>query len=182
MLLIYCCCIRKSYIQNTIPLPPSIFNPLNEPRPPSYSSYGAIGDLDDSWTNGGSSTLHFFAMPSNNRPLGYTQHHSNFNYGDNDSTTTLRNSLCCCCYNRRPNQYRLWRLARLVAALPAVLLLTSLLMEPLTSIFTIVKLVKTKTDVFLTNFFLLDYVNGLRNPTAHMCCFLLIYVTLMALM
>lgn len=128
MLLIYCCCIRKSYVQDTVPLSPSIFNPLNEPQLPSYSSYGAIGDVDDGWIDGGSFADHIFPARSSRR--GVPRTHSNFTFRTGEgiftTTTTLKNTFCCCCYSRRSNQYRLWRLARLAPVLSAVLLLTSL--------------------------------------------------------
>ncbi|KAL5108954.1 hypothetical protein TcWFU_005371 [Taenia crassiceps] len=161
MLLIYCCCIRKSYVQDTVPLSPSIFNPLNEPQPPSYSSYGAIGDVDDGWTDGGSFANHFF--PARPYRRGFPRTQSNFTFrtgeGISTATTTLKNTFCCCCYSRRLNQYRLWRLARLAPVLAAVLLLTSLLVG-----------------------LLLSYFDALKNPTGHVCFFSLIYVVLTAVM
>nr|CDS19928.1 iron sulfur cluster assembly 2 [Echinococcus granulosus] len=161
MFLIYCCCIRKFYVQDTVPLSPSIFNPLNEPQLPFYSSYGAIGDVDDGRTNGGSFADHFF--PERSSHLRFPRSHSNFTFGTGEgiytATTTLKNTFCCCCYSRRSNQYRLWRLARLVPVLPAVLLLTSLFVGSL-----------------------LNYIDALKNPPGHICFFVFIYIVLIALM
>ncbi|VDM20482.1 unnamed protein product [Hydatigera taeniaeformis] len=157
MLLIYCCCIRKSYVQDTVPLSPSIFHPLNEPQPPSYSNYGAIGDMGDGWAD----VDPFYPSLLSHREFPRTYSNFTSRTGEGISTTTaiLKRTFCYCCHGRRLNQYRLWRLARLVPVPSAALLLTSLFVG-----------------------LLLGYFDALKNPTGHMCFFSLIYIVLIALM
>ena len=81
---------------------------------------------------------HLYPVRSHNHLYGFPLTYSAIDFVGNDGVyngSTLKDRFCCCCYNRRLNQYRLWRLARLVTVLPAVLLFTSLIMKPLTSMF-----------------------------------------------
>lgn len=146
MSLIWVCFIRRSYLAPSAPLRPSIFRPVNEPRPsyPQYYNYGAIGDADANFQpdggdggppedkaqlrrNIGSSSVNLFAIRSLH--TGFNDASLSMNdpsaVENNLAVSTVEGDGCC---GGRPNQFRLRRMARLVPALPAMFLLTSLIM------------------------------------------------------
>ncbi|VDO01350.1 unnamed protein product [Rodentolepis nana] len=151
MAVIYLFCIRRSHVSGAPPLSPTIFNSGGGP-----GSYGSF-----------------------NRDYGRTQTDSNsFNvvnphfqpFPDVPTSSSSQEDVCrnsafvkfinCCCWCRVMNPFRLWRLVRLVSIFPAVLLLTSFIMQ--------LALVLLK--------------DSLQNVYLHFILFGIVYVLLLGLM
>ncbi|KAM7535187.1 hypothetical protein Aperf_G00000095014 [Anoplocephala perfoliata] len=144
MAVIYFFCIRHSLLPGTPPLAADIFNPARD-----SSTYGAFS-LDNDWTQ--FNTHSYPVIP----PPYPDASSSEVDTGQNSAWSQLVN---CCCGCRQINQFRLWRLARLVSIFPAVLLLTSLFMQ-----------------------FLMGLLGIMRNTTFHVASFIVVYIALVGLM
>lgn len=115
MAVIYFFCIRRSHVPGAPLLRPGIFNPSHD-----SSTYGAFNS-GYGWTQ---FDAHLY--PVRSPPYPDTSPSQADEIGQ---SSALNQTVNCCCRRKQINLFRLWRLARLVSIFPAVLLLTSLLMQ-----------------------------------------------------
>lgn len=138
MVIVYFVCIRRSHVSGAPIMDPEIFHP-GLPREPS--SYGSFSQ-DFGWNQF--------------NPIGDVPAPCPVDPVEVGRPSGLNR--CCSC--RQMNTFRLWRLARLVSIIPAVLLLTSFIIQVAIG-------------------FMSD---ALRNVALHFSLFIAIYVLLVGLM
>nr|CDS28268.1 hypothetical protein HmN_000808400 [Hymenolepis microstoma] len=120
MVVIYLFCVRRSHVAGAPPLSPNIFHSGGGP-----SSYGSF-NWDYGWNQSDTNPSNVVDPQAQHRMIVPPSSSSQVDICRNSAFVQFIN---CCCWCRQVNLFRLWRLARLVSIFPAVLLLTSFIMQ-----------------------------------------------------